>query len=131
MPEYDPAILQKFAEAQYARADSITAVWACLGTVAGAGGGAMATLQPLLRQNVTTWTLVGTLIGAAIGIAIGRARAFHLKLEAQRTLCQSQIEANTRAVLEVCRFLNEARLSQLRAQTIEGKQWLGNARVSF
>ena len=31
------------------------------------------------------------------GIAAGRAKAFDLKLEAQKVLCQRQVELNTRA----------------------------------
>lgn len=35
-------------------------------------------------------------IGAAVGLAAGRRKAFLLKLEAQKLLCQRQVELNTR-----------------------------------
>jgi membrane protein YdbS with pleckstrin-like domain len=41
-------------------------------------------------------SLIAALIAAGLGISHGRAKAFHLKLEAQTLLCQRQIELNTR-----------------------------------
>ncbi len=35
-------------------------------------------------------------IGAAVGVSAGRKKAFQLKLEAQKLLCQRQVEFNTR-----------------------------------
>lgn len=41
---------------------------------------------------------LSALIAAGLGISNGRSRAFHLKLEAQKLLCQMQIELNTRPI---------------------------------
>ena len=42
--------------------------------------------------------LVSALIAAGLGVSHGRAKAFHLKMEAQTLLCQRQIEMSTRLI---------------------------------
>lgn len=41
---------------------------------------------------------LSALVAAGLGISNGRSKSFHLKLEAQKLLCQRQIELNTRPI---------------------------------
>jgi hypothetical protein len=95
MADYDPQILQKFADKLYSQAGSEIAAWTILGFLVGVIGGA-AVGSALARDYLGACVLGFGLIAALIGLLIGRGRAFHLKLEAQRTLCQLQVEKNTR-----------------------------------
>jgi hypothetical protein len=55
----------------------------------------------LVRHLDASLSMVGAVtvavIAACIGVSIGRKKAFMLKLEAQKILCQCQIELNTRS----------------------------------
>jgi hypothetical protein len=115
MAEYDPKILQSFADSLYSRAAFVIAVWTFLGFVAGLFLGAVF-VQYVVRRPAGGYVLAGLVIGTLFGLALGMERAFHLKLEAQRTLCQLQLEKNTRLVPEVARFLNQTAISQLEAE---------------
>src|SRR5260221_4840880 len=99
---YDPAVIQKFAERLYGRATSIVVTSTLIGLVVGllVGGGiavAMAKQSPGGQPEVGLPIAIGAGIGALFGLFRGLERAFLLKLEAQKALCQVQIETNTRA----------------------------------
>jgi len=95
MAEYDPQIVQKFADRLYSQAAGIIGLSAVLGFLIGTvAGGAVG--NATAKQGTGTYILIGGIIATLIGWLIGRERAFHLKLEAQRALCQLQIEKNTR-----------------------------------
>jgi Na+/glutamate symporter len=103
---YDPAILQKFADKMYARAMQVIVAWAVLGFFLGGiiGGAALfAAAQGLLRElglgggsGACVVSLGSAVLGCIIGVLIGIEKAFWLKLEAQKILCQLQTEVNTR-----------------------------------
>ena len=105
MAAYDPKILQQFADSLYSKADSIVAQYTIRGVLLGA-----------LLALVSYWGLVAYLRNAApdsalfvagvlfvvcvVGFYIrGKEKAFGLRLEAQRTLCQLQLEKNTRSAV--------------------------------
>jgi hypothetical protein len=92
MIRYDPSVIQEFAEKLYRKANSIIVVATLLGIFIGAGLGA---LGIGLRTNSTV-NLILVIAGGLIGFTVGRERAFTLKLNAQTSLCQVQIEQNTR-----------------------------------
>ncbi len=106
MAQYDAAILQKFADKMYARAIQVIVAWAVLGFFLGGiiGGIALfAAAQGILRElglngggGACVVSLGAAALGAAIGTLIGIEKAFWLKLEAQKILCQLQTEINTR-----------------------------------
>jgi uncharacterized membrane protein (Fun14 family) len=99
MAEYDPQILQKFADRLYSQAATEIASCTVLGFLVGAVAGyalAKVAAGTVANDYVGACALVVGLIAALVGVLIGRGRAFHLKLEAQRTLCQLQTEKNTR-----------------------------------
>lgn len=91
--QYDPDVIQTFADALYRLADRIVIGSTLLGGVIGgllgyaigsnAGGGALV-------------ALLGAGVGGYLGYSRGMARTFQLRLEAQLALCQVEIEFNTR-----------------------------------
>ena len=102
MADYDPKILQKSADDLYSRAESIVATYIGGGLVLGiALGGGLAGVLAKVRSDMdpsalAIMAILTGVLGSAVGWAQGSAKAFWLKLEAQRTLCQLQIEKNTR-----------------------------------
>jgi hypothetical protein len=108
MAEYEPRIIQKFADRLYRRAKIATVVSTIAGVLFGCMNGLGLTLSAVgfsLEEGGrdATTILVPALIGALGGAAIlglvffllGRNQAFRLKVEAQKTLCQLKIEENT------------------------------------
>ncbi len=109
MTQYDPTILQTFANRLYARANSIIAAYALFGIVLGSiGGWYVSTLTS--GSGPLVIALLAILFGA-MGYTIGSGRAFMLKFQAQQALCQRQIEANTRAVSRAEAVLTEPRVA--------------------
>lgn len=95
--QYDPNVIQGFAEALYQRASSLVVSYALLGAVGGAAIGFIGGMQVEGGMAVMA-ALVGGAVGAFIGYSLAAPRAFMLRLQAQQALCQMQIEANTRSV---------------------------------
>lgn len=100
--QYDPNILQQFADSLYSQAKWLVFMTASrygLGTylIFLVGLIAIGNIHPPVEMN-TVWGLpvIPALIGTALGISVGRSKAFNLKLKAQQILCQVQIEQNTR-----------------------------------
>lgn len=88
MAQYDPQVLQKYADKMYASATMIVVLLALIG--AGLGGAAGGALSPKLG-----WIL-GAGLGLVVGVLFGVVAGFWYKLRAQLVLCQLQIEVNTR-----------------------------------
>ena len=94
--QYDPTIIQKFADRLYDEASRIVATWAALGFVFGAlvGGAFGATVI-----GGESWLLgagVGALVFALVLAAAAQSRANALRLQAQTALCQVRTEWSTR-----------------------------------
>jgi hypothetical protein len=102
VPNYDPGIIEAFAERLYDKA----AAFVTGSVVAGAALGAAFGAVPLTSLG-ETWPipstfgfatmLVGAVAGGILGYRLGDARSFSYKLQAQAALCQLQIERNTSA----------------------------------
>lgn len=107
MVKYDATVLQQFADSLYAKARSIVINYAIFGLILGGGCGLVVSslVHSGSRAGVpmlgTLLWAIPTIMGLAVGISIGQMKAFMLRLEAQRTLCQVQIEANTRQISDV------------------------------
>lgn len=101
--QYDPEILQKYADILYRQAKSLAA-WTALryGVVLGVIVWlAVAIASPIARMRIDTSSgntaaLIAGFIGLLIGYNSGKIKAFSLVLQAQQVLCQRQIELNTR-----------------------------------
>lgn len=92
--QYDPRILLEYSNELYRQAAGIVwtaAVWGVL-----VGGGIFAGFDLMRSGTFGPIALVPALIGGMVGYRIGQGKAFRLRLEAQRTLLQLQIEFNTR-----------------------------------
>jgi hypothetical protein len=95
---YSPEVLQTYADRLYQRAKWLIGWYCLLGFLAGL------ILEMILfsvgkgpRVDVSNpGFLVLPLLGLIPGYLYGLGKAWQLKLEAQRTLCQLQIERNTR-----------------------------------
>ena len=98
--KYDPDLLQKYADRLYRRANWIVAWYSLLGLLAGVLLGEIYFYLMGVPHHVQRLTSSGDVISGLIGLlpgfVYGTGKAFQLRLEAQRTLCQLQIERNTR-----------------------------------
>ena len=93
MTEFDPKIIQAFVDKLYKDAINLEFSF----TIAGAciGGGAGVYLASVAGGGV--WVIIGlAVVGALMGYVTGNKMAFGKRLQAQITLCQLQIEQNTR-----------------------------------
>jgi hypothetical protein len=100
MAQYNAEVLQKFADDLYAKAASITGKSAVLGGLIGALLVAPLFVIDVARSSVPQQRevifAVPILIGVFAGSSIGERKSFNYKLQAQMTLCQMQIEFNSR-----------------------------------
>jgi hypothetical protein len=110
LPDYDPRVIEQFAENLYRKASAFVAGSVAIGAALGASFGAV----PLTSLGAS-WPvpsifgfatlLIGGIFGGAIGYVIGDTRSFGYRLQAQTALCQLQTERNTailaKAILRV------------------------------
>ena len=100
MAKYDEEVLEKYASRLYARARLSILLNVIAGCVL---GGIIGDLPEIIwfwtnrgSPPPKTATIFGVFIGALIFAVIGDEKAFKYRLLAQTTLCQAQIERNTR-----------------------------------
>lgn len=101
--QYDPEVLQKYADVLYGQARSLAA-WTAIRYALAFGVVvwlAVGMLLPIMRMRPDISSMNGSalfaaLIGALLGYNAGKIKAFSLMLQAQQVLCQRQIELNTR-----------------------------------
>ena len=87
--EYNPGVLQKFAQRLYARANSIVALYALAGAILGAGlGGVGGSSLDIAQLGI----ILGAVFFGLVGFSIGSERALALRVQAQTMLCQMSIE---------------------------------------
>ena len=94
MTQYDPGVIQHFADKLYQKARRIVAVRTVLGVVTGLAVGFILSS----RLHITGADIIGAALFGFFGYQSGMERSFSLVLQAQTALCQMMIEANTRAV---------------------------------
>ena len=83
MVQYDPDVIQNFAEKLYKKANSIIASYTIVGLLLGAVGGYF--LDELIGGGMTTTTVVAVIV-SLIGFAAGQEKAFMLKLQQTKPL---------------------------------------------
>jgi membrane protein YqaA with SNARE-associated domain len=109
MVKYDPKILQKYAEMLYRDASSVVLIcsvtFSLIVFLVGFGIGSAVASSFVASENrrLGEWiiAIIGGVLGAVLGYAIGQAIAFWYRLKAQLTLCQKQIEYNTRVAAQL------------------------------
>ena len=89
--EFNPDIVQKMADRMYSQARTMVIYAALSGALLGG-------LIGLAVTQKSTFAMVGALFFGLLGAAIGNSRALTLRVEAQKLLCQLEIEKNTRAL---------------------------------
>ena len=99
---YDPEILQQCADDLYRQARWIilttTLKYAAIAfLLAMIAVGILVKVSPEFQPGAPIPVVIVVGCAMVAGIAAGRAKAFDLKLEAQKVLCQRQVELNTRA----------------------------------
>lgn len=105
--EYDPKVLQEFAEKLYSRAQSLAIGYALRAFVLGGIVGALAMYFVMRNLNPGAGFLAFGIVAGVLGYNAGWARAFELRLEAQRALCALQTEINTRRAMDPSSALTE------------------------
>jgi glucose-6-phosphate-specific signal transduction histidine kinase len=105
MANYEPAVLERWAEKLYSRARLLALSYGVAGAlIGGCIGAAVAFAMKAHGSDQNAFVIGAASLGLAVGIAEGFRKSFMLRLEAQRTLCQLEIEKNTRTrVHEVAR----------------------------
>lgn len=93
MTQYDPKVINEFADRLYAQANSIIMTHTSIGALAGCVAGYAAGHG---SDSAGVFALVLGAVGGGMGFSIGKQKAFTLKLQAQTALCQAKIEENTR-----------------------------------
>jgi len=100
--QYDPAIIQRFANRLYAKARTVIFLYTFIIGIAGLFLGGV--VSEVLRDKANKDAerpfypfAIGGFFFGWIGFLIGSERGFSLRLQAQTALCQKQIELNTRS----------------------------------
>ena len=119
VPNYDPRVIEQFAEKLYRKASAFVAGSVVIGAALGAAFGSVPLTSlgsewPVPSMFGFVTLLIGGIFGAAIGYVIGDTRSFGYRLQAQSALCQLQLERNT-AVL--ARALTAARAAPATPQS--------------
>lgn len=96
---YDSKLIYVFADRLYVQAQRIvvsyTVGWGLAGALLGGSAGYLVNQSQPSGPVVAGVLFLGLLFGA-VGFTQGQAKAFVLRLEAQRALCLVAIEENTR-----------------------------------
>ena len=98
--KYDDAVLEKYANRLYDKAVLSVILHIGVGCVVGGLIGYLPEIVWFWTKSSNppppTATVLGAIVGAVIFGVIGNERSFRYRLQAQITLCQVQIERNTR-----------------------------------
>jgi hypothetical protein len=114
LPEYDPRVIEQFAENLYRKASAFVVGSVAIGAALGAAFGAVPLTSlgdswPIPSIFGFATMLVGGIFGGAIGYVIGDTRSFGYRLQAQTALCQLQTERNTAALAKAILRVQAAR----------------------
>jgi hypothetical protein len=103
---YNKGEIQTFADMLYAKAESIVLMTTIMYGIGGLILGVP--LGSFFGRNMTVLAMIiGGCLGGWLGYEIGTYKAFGLKLQAQTSLCQVQIEINTSVMAKNASNVNE------------------------
>lgn len=93
--EYDPALIEQHVGRLYQQAKSVVISYTVTGAVLGGLPSVAGFVLPS-EAGFVFFGMLGAPLFGWIGYLLGTEKAFQLRLQAQTTLCQLQIEKNTR-----------------------------------
>ena len=96
MVQYDPKIINEFADRLYRKANTVIAFYTIGGMVIGAFAGYLVGRDIGLIGSDIGFFLLGAILVGGAGYYAGREKTLELKFRAQTALCQVKIEENTR-----------------------------------
>jgi hypothetical protein len=112
LPDFDPRVIERFAESAYRRANAIFIGCVTAGVVMGAIFGAtpltpLGAGWPIPQAFGFATMLAGALIGGVIGYVVGDTRSALCRLQGQTALAQVEGAKNASAMAEAMREIHE------------------------
>jgi hypothetical protein len=112
LPDFDPRVIERFAESAYRRANAIFIGCVTAGVVMGAIFGAtpltpLGAGWPIPQAFGFATMLAGALIGGVIGYVVGDTRSALCRLQGQTALAQVESAKNANAMAEAMREIHE------------------------
>jgi hypothetical protein len=112
LPNFDPRVIERFAENAYRRANAIFTGCVAGGVVLGAIFGAtpltpLGESWPIPQAFGFATMLLGALVGGMIGYVVGDTRSALCRLQGQTALAQVEGAKNARAMADAMREIHE------------------------
>jgi hypothetical protein len=112
LPDFDPRVLERSAEAAYRRASAIFTGCVAGGVVLGAMFGAtpltpIGTHWPIPQAFGFATMLLGALLGGVVGYVVGDTRSALCRLQGQTALAQVEGARHARAMTDAMREIHE------------------------
>jgi hypothetical protein len=112
LPNFDPRVIERFAEAAYRKANAIFTGCVAGGVVLGAIFGAtpltpLGESWPIPQAFGFATMLVGAVVGGIIGYVVGDTRAALCRLQGQTALAQVESAKHARAMADAMREIHE------------------------
>jgi hypothetical protein len=112
LPNFDPRVIERFAESAYRRANAIFIGCVTAGVVMGAIFGAtpltpLGAGWPIPQAFGFATMLAGALVGGVIGYVVGDTRSALCRLQGQTALAQVESAKNASAMADAMREIHE------------------------
>jgi hypothetical protein len=112
LPNFDPRVIERFAEGAYRKANAIFTGCVAGGVVLGAIFGATPLTPvgehwPIPQAFGFATMLLGAVLGGVIGYVVGDTRAAHCRLQGQTALAQVESAKHARAMADAMREIHE------------------------
>jgi hypothetical protein len=112
LPNFDPRVIERFAESAYRRANAIFTGCVAGGVVLGAIFGAtpltpLGAHWPIPPAFGFATTLLGAIVGGVVGYVVGDTRSALCRLQGQTALAQVESAKNARAMADAMREIHE------------------------
>ena len=112
LPDFDPRVIERFAESAYRKANAIFTGCVAGGVVLGAIFGAtpltpLGAGWPIPQAFGLATMLVGALVGGVIGYVVGDTRSSLCRLQGQTALAQVEGAKHARAMADAMREIHE------------------------